>query len=59
MNPTQKIAKLREQIEDLDLLWGQAERRMRDVEKQITLVLCAVLLQTLFGAAAIYLTLLR
>jgi len=57
MNPNQKIALLREQIEECQFDRHHLEQRVREAEKQIALLLLAVLVQTLALTAAVYVTL--
>lgn len=54
MNSNQKIAQLRTQLEDNEGLWRQLETRVRDSEKQMTLLFVAMLMQIIMYGAAVY-----
>ncbi len=54
MNPTQKLAVLREQLDDLNLSWARLESRMLEAEKAICWTTGMLLVQTALCAVAIY-----
>jgi hypothetical protein len=54
MNPTQKIAQLRDEVEACQYDWKRTESRLRDAEKQLTLILVIMLAQTALFAAMVY-----
>lgn len=54
MNPTQKIAKLRDEVEAFQYDWKRTESRLRDAEKQLSIVFVILLAQTALFAAMVY-----
>lgn len=54
MNPNQKIAKLRDQLEEMDGWSRKLETRVRDAERQMTIVLVAILVQIGMCAAVVF-----
>ena len=54
MNPTQKIAQLRDEVEACQYDWKRTESRLRDAEKQLSTVFIIMLAQTVLFAAMVY-----
>ena len=54
MNPTQKIAQLRDEVEASRYDWKRTESRLRDAEKQMALIFILMMVQTALFAAMVY-----
>lgn len=54
MNPNQKLAQLRDQVEDFNQSWRETRTRLRDVEKQISAIFILLLLLTAMLSAVAY-----
>ena len=54
MNPTQKIAKLRDEVEAFQYDWRRTESRLREAEKQLSIVFIIMMAQTALFAAMVY-----
>lgn len=54
MNPTQKIAQLRDEVEAYQYDWKRTESRLRDAEKQIAVIFIVMMAQTALFAAMVY-----
>lgn len=54
MNPNQKIAQLRDQVEDFNRYQNHTEARLREAEKQISVIFVILLLVTSMLTAVAY-----